>query len=75
MPIFKVTVKEHVYRKAVAYVDAPSAEDADKWSGLASDWQFRELEEPEPETWGEVESVEQVSEVPNGWRLRTADRR
>jgi hypothetical protein len=73
MPIFKVTVKETVFRKVVAYVDAPNAEAADKWSGLASAWQFRDLPEEPADTWGEVESVEPVDAVPDGWRVRKAD--
>lgn len=69
MPIFKVTVKEEITRMAVAYVDAPDGQTADRWASNANPAMFRNISDDD--VWGEVENVEQVDAAPDGWKVRT----
>jgi hypothetical protein len=71
MPIFKVTIKEETTQTYVAYVNAPSVEDADKWASMIEDVGGVGICIGEDSSWGSIENIEEVNSIPFGYRVGT----
>jgi hypothetical protein len=72
MPLFKVTMKVEIKRTYVAYVDAADEDAADRWASKVEDEASVGNVVGEDDHWGQIEDIEPVSEVPNGYKSNVA---